>query len=122
MNPESTTPRQAVFANPAHEQEQVEQHPVHRPSPAMHIEGPHTPEEAASFRAALERNATLLQVLGRAATMNLPDWYLAAGSLTQSVWNMVTGHPPEYGIDDYDIVCKCLSFFFKSFFASSGHV
>lgn len=77
----------------------------------MHIEGPHTPEEAARFRAALERNATLLQVLGRAATMNLPGWYLAAGSLTQSVWNMVTGHPPEYGIDDYDIVCKCLSFF-----------
>lgn len=73
---------------------------------AMHIEGPHTQDEAVQFRAALERNATLLQVLDRAATMGLPSWYLAAGSITQSVWNMITARPPEYGIDDYDIICK----------------
>lgn len=77
-------------------------------TPDMYVDGPHTEEEAARFRAALERNATLLQVLRRAATMNLPGWYLAAGSLTQSVWNMVTARPPEYGIDDYDVICKCL--------------
>ncbi|KAF3765649.1 hypothetical protein M406DRAFT_36502 [Cryphonectria parasitica EP155] len=70
----------------------------------MQIEGPHTKEEAALFREALLCNTTLLEVLSRAATMDLPDWYLAAGSLTQTVWNMVTDQPPETGIDDYDLV------------------
>lgn len=70
----------------------------------MQVNGPHTEEEAARFRAALERNTTLVEVLRRAATMNLPDWYLAAGSLTQSVWNYVTDQNPENGIDDYDLV------------------
>lgn len=70
----------------------------------MQVDGPHTKEEAAHFRAALERNKTLLDVLRRAATMNLPGWYLAAGSLTQTVWNVVTDQPIETGIDDYDLV------------------
>ncbi|ROW06765.1 hypothetical protein VMCG_04165 [Cytospora schulzeri] len=70
----------------------------------MQIHGPHTEEEAARFRAALERNATLKEVLRRAATMNLPGWYLAAGALTQSVWNYVTNQDPENGIDDYDLI------------------
>lgn len=70
----------------------------------MQIDGPHTEEEAAQFQAALERNTTLMEILRRAATMNLPGWYLAAGALTQSVWNHVTGQDPENGIDDYDII------------------
>lgn len=70
----------------------------------MQINGPHTEEEAARFRAALERNTTLMEVLRRAATLNLPGWYLAAGAITQSVWNYVTGQDPEHGIDDYDLV------------------
>lgn len=70
----------------------------------MQIDGPHTQEEAARFRAAVEHNMTLMEVLRRAATMNLPGWYLAAGALTQSVWNHVTEQDPENGIDDYDLV------------------
>lgn len=70
----------------------------------METIGPHTDKEASRFRAAIERNATLLEVLQRAATLNLPDWYLAAGSITQTVWNMVTDQPAETGIDDYDLV------------------
>lgn len=70
----------------------------------MQIDGPHTEEEAARFRAALERNQTLLEVLRRAATMKLPEWYLAAGAITQTVWNMVTEKPPGHGIDDYDLI------------------
>lgn len=71
---------------------------------AIQIHGPHTPEEAESFRAAVERNTTLLEVLRRAADMNLPSWYLAAGAVTQTIWNTLTNNPPEYGIDDYDLV------------------
>lgn len=70
----------------------------------MEIVGPHTEDEAVRFRAALERNTTLLEVLRRAAAMNLPGWYLAAGAITQTVWNMVTNQPAETGIDDYDLV------------------
>jgi hypothetical protein len=55
------------------------------------------------FRAALRRNETLTEVLGRATTMALPDWYLVAGCLYQTVWNVVTGAPPEAGILDYDL-------------------
>jgi len=35
--------------------------------------------------------------------MGLPGWYLIAGCLYQTVWNVVTGQPPEAGILDYDL-------------------
>ena len=37
--------------------------------------------------------------------MALPDWYLVAGCLHQTVWNVVTGQPPEAGILGYDLAC-----------------
>jgi uncharacterized protein len=55
------------------------------------------------FSAALRRNRTLTEVLARAATMGLPGWYLVAGCLYQTVWNVVTGQPAEAGILDYDL-------------------
>src|SRR6266571_4240739 len=60
-------------------------------------------EQLERFRAALTSNRTLTEVLARAATMGLPGWYLAAGCLYQTVWNVVTGQPPESGILDYDL-------------------
>ncbi len=60
-------------------------------------------EQATHFRAALRRNRMLTEVLARAVAMNLPGWYLAAGCLYQTVWNLVTGQPPEAGILDYDL-------------------
>ena len=48
--------------------------------------------------ALLTRNPTLVEVLGRAAALALPDWYLVAGCLYQTVWNVVTGQAPESGI------------------------
>jgi len=35
--------------------------------------------------------------------MGLPDWYLVAGCLYQTVWNVMTSRPPEAGILDYDL-------------------
>lgn len=52
---------------------------------------------------ALSRNRTLTEVLDKAAEMELPGWYLVAGCLYQTVWNVVTGQPPEAGILDYDL-------------------
>ncbi|MFJ7013687.1 nucleotidyltransferase family protein [Streptomyces albogriseolus] len=51
----------------------------------------------------LSRNETLLEVLDRTTAMNLPSWYLTAGCLFQTVWNVVTGRPPTEGIKDYDV-------------------
>ncbi len=60
-------------------------------------------EQVARFRAALTGNRTLTEVLARARLLDLPGWYLVAGCLSQTVWNAVTGQPPEAGIDDYDL-------------------
>ena len=43
-------------------------------------------------------------MLSRAAALDLPGWYLVAGALCQTVWNVTTGQPPEAGILDYDLV------------------
>jgi uncharacterized protein len=58
-------------------------------------------EQLARFRAVLHENPTPVDVLDRAAVMNLPRWYLVAGCLYQAVWNVVTGRPAEAGILDY---------------------
>jgi hypothetical protein len=60
-------------------------------------------EQVSQFQTALRRNDTLTGVLSRAVAMNLPGWYLVAGCLYQTVWNVVTGQPPVAGILDYDL-------------------
>jgi uncharacterized protein len=61
-------------------------------------------EQLVALRSALARNGMVAEVLARAATLDLPGWYLAAGSLFQTVWNVVTGRPAGDGIKDYDII------------------
>ena len=60
-------------------------------------------EQLAVLKAVLERNETLVEVLSRTAAMALPGWYVTAGCVFQTVWNVVTGRPPEHGIRDYDV-------------------
>jgi hypothetical protein len=60
-------------------------------------------DQLAAFRTALCRNDVLVDVLERAAALDLPGWYLTAGCLFQTVWNVVTGRPPAEGIRDYDL-------------------
>ena len=43
-------------------------------------------------------------LVDRLAELELPDSYLAAGCLCQTVWNYVSGFPPTHGITDYDIL------------------
>ncbi|MFF9410378.1 nucleotidyltransferase family protein [Streptomyces anandii] len=56
-----------------------------------------------SLRAMLSRNDVLLEVLARTAKLDLPGWYVTAGCLFQTVWNVVTDKPPTSGIKDYDV-------------------
>ncbi|MFD3589697.1 nucleotidyltransferase family protein [Streptomyces sp. NPDC058683] len=60
-------------------------------------------EQLQGLRSALSRNEILTDVMTRAATLDLPGWYVTAGCLFQTVWNVVTGRPPANGIKDYDI-------------------
>jgi len=60
-------------------------------------------EQLDAFRDVLLRNQTLAEVLTRAAVLALPGWYLVAGCLYQTVWNVVTGRPAQTGILDYDL-------------------
>jgi uncharacterized protein len=61
-------------------------------------------EQMTCLRQALAQNQTLSDALAGAAAMNLPGCYLVAGCLYQTVWNVITGEPPEAGILDYDLV------------------
>ncbi|RXH00074.1 nucleotidyltransferase family protein [Bradyrhizobium zhanjiangense] len=45
-------------------------------------------------------NAAIIDELGRLA---LPDAWLVAGCLVQSVWNVLTGRAVDHGIADYDV-------------------
>lgn len=51
----------------------------------------------------LASNGVLVDVLQRAARLEAPNWYLTAGCLFQTVWNVVTARPPTEGIEDYDL-------------------
>lgn len=50
--------------------------------------------QLSALRTTLSHNDILLKILERSATLNLPHWYLTAGCLFQTVWNVVTGRPP----------------------------
>ncbi|MGW9030981.1 nucleotidyltransferase family protein [Streptomyces sp. NPDC055722] len=60
-------------------------------------------EQLDGLRSVLSQNDVLTDVMTRAATMELPGWYVTAGCLFQTVWNVVTDRPPTSGIKDYDI-------------------
>ena len=57
----------------------------------------------ADFIEIVRGNAIVSEVLRRAEQLRLPDWYLAAGCLFQTVWNVLDGHAPTRGIRDYDL-------------------
>lgn len=52
----------------------------------------------------LKENKSVQLVLERAESLNMPNWYLGAGSIAQTVWNVKHGFHPENGIKDYDLV------------------
>ncbi|WP_394620009.1 nucleotidyltransferase family protein [Lentzea sp. JNUCC 0626] len=60
-------------------------------------------EQLDALRTTLARNEVLMEVLARAKKLDLPGWYLTAGCVFQTVWNVVTGRPPAEGIKDYDL-------------------
>jgi uncharacterized protein len=54
--------------------------------------------------AALRQNRSLWQILCRFDEIALPDAWLVAGAVAQTVWNLSLGRPAEHGIKDVDLV------------------
>ncbi len=52
----------------------------------------------------LKKNKTLQAVLERADSLGMQNWYLGAGCISQTVWNILHGFEPERNIKDYDLV------------------
>lgn len=55
------------------------------------------------FLAAALRNPANAIIADELFRLAVPDAWLVAGCLVQTVWNVLTGRPLDYGINDYDV-------------------
>src|SRR5947208_1553675 len=55
------------------------------------------------FLALALKNPVNVAIIDELARLALPDAWLVAGCLTQTVWNVLTGRPLHHGISDYDL-------------------
>jgi hypothetical protein len=55
------------------------------------------------FHAAILRNPVHEALLDDLIGLGLPDAWVVSGCLVQTVWNLQTGRPVGYGINDYDV-------------------
>ncbi len=58
---------------------------------------------ATNFVTQVEANSVNRAILSRWDRLDLPELWLVAGCLFQTVWNLRAGRRPESGIKDYDI-------------------
>jgi uncharacterized protein len=56
------------------------------------------------LEAALAQNHPLSEILASFDEIGLPDSWLVAGAVAQTVWNLAFGKPAELGIKDVDLV------------------
>ena len=56
------------------------------------------------LKAILFQNKVLASIFEKASILDLPDWYLGAGAIAQTVWNHKNGFDLSQGIKDYDLV------------------
>ncbi len=52
----------------------------------------------------LEQNAWLWEIVKQIDACNLPNCWVAAGCIAQTVWNLAADHAADFGIRDVDIV------------------
>jgi uncharacterized protein len=58
---------------------------------------------ADDFRKAVLRNPVNVALLDELMRLELPDAWIVAGCLTQTIWNIQTGRAIDYGINDCDV-------------------
>ena len=52
----------------------------------------------------LKKNQSLMKVLDYIDTLRIPDYYIAAGSIYQTIWNGLDHRDLNYGIKDIDVI------------------
>lgn len=60
-------------------------------------------DQVRRLEAILRASPSLMQVLGVARDLDLPDWMVFSGAVYQRVLNHLTGREPDFGIKDYDL-------------------
>ncbi len=61
-------------------------------------------EQRPAFERYVLTNPVVREILPRARSLDLPQWYLTAGCLFQTVWNVLSGNEPTRHIRDYDLL------------------
>jgi len=56
------------------------------------------------LREYLSCNQIVAEILQKAPSLVMANWYLGAGCIAQTVWNLLHGFEPTFGIKDYDLV------------------
>jgi hypothetical protein len=69
----------------------------------LRFSGRSAEEQAEALRAIIRNSPLLVAVLERARDMRLRDWRVVSGALYNTVWNVLTGKPPNTGIKDVDL-------------------
>jgi len=62
------------------------------------------PSQETQLRAVLSRSPIVATVVGRWSEVGLPDCWLVAGCVAQTVWNDAFGRSAGHGISDIDLV------------------
>src|SRR5260370_5454203 len=62
-----------------------------------------TQEDTKRLRTILENNSVIERILRRTPRLQMPNWYLGAGCIAQTVWNSLHGFEPTRNIQDYDL-------------------
>lgn len=61
-------------------------------------------KQCQKFISILKENKDLMTILDYIANLKLPNFYIAAGSIFQTIWNYYDRRPLNYGIKDIDII------------------
>jgi len=56
------------------------------------------------FKKIMEQNEAIKTILRLTSNLYMPNWYLGAGCIAQTIWNRLHGFDLNYGIKDYDLV------------------
>lgn len=66
-------------------------------------------EQLNVLKSILNKNSELMDMLDFISKLNMPNFYIAAGSIFQTVWNYYDGNDLNFEIKDIDVIYYCNS-------------
>jgi len=61
-------------------------------------------DQTRSLKKIVKRNKFIAEILSSSSKLKLPNWYVGAGCITQTIWNALYGFPLTQNIKDIDLV------------------